>query len=125
MTEIRPQKEFPLLEKYKKVFKIDRNTIFAYDKIIYTNGILPDHLIIHEETHLNQQKELGLDKWVDLYLRNKNFRLNQEIEAYKNQINSINDRNGRIKVRTKCAKDLSSELYGNIISYEEAYRLIK
>jgi hypothetical protein len=31
MTEIRPQKEFPLLERYKKVFKINRNTIFAYD----------------------------------------------------------------------------------------------
>jgi hypothetical protein len=54
---MKPQKDFPLMERYKKVFPIDDKTIFAYNGDIYCNYPLPPDLIIHEETHLRQQEK--------------------------------------------------------------------
>lgn len=122
---IKPLNQFPLMARYKKVFPITEHTIIAYDEIIYCNSDLPNHLIVHENTHFKQQKEVGLNKWVDMYLTNDNFRLNQEIEAYKNQLASISDRNRRTKIRLICARDLSSPLYGSIININEAVKILK
>ena len=122
---IRPQSEFPLIEEYAKHFKITENTIFAYDNAIYTNNDLPHHLIVHEETHLKQQERDGLDFWVNNYLKNEGYRLLQEIEAYKAQLASIPDRNARNLVRLESARNLSSALYANIISYEKALEMLK
>ncbi len=124
MTKIYPQNEFPLLEKYKEVFDVSDRTIFAYDHKIYFNGELPDHLIIHEQTHHKQQDEVGLDLWVEKYLTDVEFRLEQEVEAYRNQLQSVN-RNFRRKLLKIVAKDLASPLYGNIVSFKEAVRLLK
>lgn len=122
---IKPQSEFPLLDKYKEKFAITENTIFAYDGEIYSNNQLPDHLIVHELTHHKQQDRDGLDYWVENYLNNPEYRLKQEIEAYKNQLSVIKDRNDRFKLQMECAINLSSDLYGNIISYSEAMKAIK
>ena len=120
-----PQKDFPLLEEYKKVFDITPETIFAYDDTIYCDYGLPNHLIIHEITHHEQQKRYGLEKWVELYLTDVEFRLKMEVEAYRHQISTISDRNNKLRLRLECAKDLSSSLYGNICTYEEALELLK
>lgn len=129
MTEkndiFRPQSEFPLLEEYRKVFDITDRTIFAYDNKIYANDELTPDLIVHEFTHWRQQNEIGLDKWVELYLTDNNFRLKMELEAYKKQLDSIKNREYRNKIRIESATNLSSQLYGNIISKEEAYTLLK
>lgn len=125
MIEIHPQKNFPLLEEYKKYFNITPHTIFAYDHKIYTNDDLPQHLIIHEMTHHIQQDEHGLDAWVTRYLNDPQFRLDMEIEAYAMQLKSIKDRNGRAWQLMLCAKDLSSDLYGNIITKDEAFKILK
>lgn len=119
------QSVFPLLEEYKKFFDITEDTIFAYDGNIYTNNELPNHLIIHETEHLLQQEMYGLQQWVDSYLNDKSFRLLMEIEAYKAQLASIKDRNARNSVLLESARNLASPLYGNIISYEEALKLLK
>lgn len=119
------QSEFHLLEEYKKHFAVTKDTIFAYDHKIYTNNNLPKHLIVHEQTHHTQQDRDGLEYWVENYLNNPKYRLEQEIEAYKRQLESINDRNLRAKVWIESAKNLSSHLYGNIITYKEALKLIK
>lgn len=122
---IKPQREFPLLERYKKHLpNIDGNTIFAYDGVIYSDYALPEHLVIHEKTHLKQQNDIGLDNWVDSFLLSPEFRLKQEIEAYKNQVASIKDRNARNRLRLQCAEHLSSKLYGNIININEAFKAI-
>ena len=121
---MKPQNEFPLLDTFSKVFDITPRTIFAYDKNIYCDYPLTDDLLIHEQTHLAQQEKYGLDKWVEEYLTNSGFRLEMELEAYRNQIVSINDRNQRVRVRIQSAKDLSSSLYGNIISYDEALKFL-
>jgi hypothetical protein len=117
---MKSQSLFPRLEEYKKKFKITPYTIFAYNKEIYANGELSDDLLIHELKHIEQQNRIGADKWVDKYLSNKNFRLNEEVEAYKAQIAFIRDRNDKYKLKVDCAKNLSSDLYGDIISYEDA-----
>lgn len=114
--------EFPLLERYKAKFAINENTIFAYDGVIYTNHNLPDHLIVHESTHFKQQEKYGLKSWVDLYLDAPTFRLKMELQAYRNQLQSVKDRNAKNNLKIQCAQDLSSNLYGNILTFEEAFK---
>jgi len=121
---IHPQSEFPLLEEYKKVFNVTPNTIFAYDHKIYSNNELPKHLIIHEQVHHKQQDRHGLDNWVKRYLEDPKFRLDMEVEAYKIQLESIKDQRGRALQTMISAKDLSSDLYGNIVTYRQALKLI-
>ena len=121
------QINFPLIDKIKKIFPIKFNTIFAYDDTIYTNNDLDYSLIRHEITHILQQEKLGKDEWWNKYLNNKYFRLKQELEAYGNQYKCYKEV-GLKKAEVMLdfiAKDLSSELYGNIISYQEVINLIK
>ena len=125
MTPIRPQKEFPLLARYKKVFPVDEKTIFAYDGAIYCDFDLPPDLIAHEERHLAQQKRYGLEVWVENFLKDSKYRLKMEIDAYQYQLKSIKDREFRNKIRIESAKSLSGPLYGNIISKSDALRLLK
>ena len=125
MTEFKKQKEFPLLKRYKKKFDVTDRTIFAYDGVIYCNYDLPRDLLIHEMTHLIQQEEMGVDTWVENYLDDIEFRLQMEIEAYRQQIISFRDRNDKAKCRIESAYTLSSPLYGSIISFEEALKKLK
>lgn len=122
---IKPQNEFPKLSEFRSIFPgIDNNTVFAYDHVIYTNKKLPLHLIVHEITHHEQQDHYGLDVWTTKYLYDPKFRLKMEIDAYKNQVRSIKDRNKRFQVLVASAKNLSSDLYNNLITYKEALRLL-
>lgn len=122
---LKPQKDFPLIEEYKKIFDITENTIFAYGEDIYTDNLLPPDLMVHENTHLEQQKKYGLDEWVAKYLTDTQFRLQMEVEAYRNQLNSMNDREKRFHVKRECIKNLCSSLYGNIVTSEQARILLK
>lgn len=122
---IEDQDKFPLLERYKAVFPVDYNTIFAYNNTIYTNNKLTEDLIIHEVAHLVRQAEYGLDKWVNDYLEDPKFRLEEEIWAYKKQLESIKDREQKNRVRIESSRTLSSPLYGNLISKAEAFSLLK
>lgn len=123
--EIKQQSEFPLLEEFKKHFQTTKDTIFAYDDVIYSNNQLSDDLIVHEMIHHKQQKRDGLKYWVRNYLEDHNYRLQQELEAYREQLKSIKDRNHRARIRLESAKSLSSALYGNICTYEQALNLLK
>jgi hypothetical protein len=122
---LKPQKEFPLLERYKKVFPIDNKTIFAYNGYIYTDYDLPPDIIIHEIEHLKQQEQYGLENWVDKYLTDQQFRLEMELGAYIAQLKSIKNREFKNVVRLESAKTLSGELYGNLITFEEALKLLR
>lgn len=122
---IRPQSEFPLMSEYKKHFEIDENTIFALGEDIYTNNDLPPDILIHEQVHLKQQAKIGVKEWVYDFLYTPAKRLEYELEAYRAQLKSIKDRNQRNKVRIQCAYNLSSGLYGNIISKQDAFDLLK
>ncbi len=122
---IRPQVDFPLMEEYKKFFAITENTIFALGEDIYTNNNLTPDLLVHETMHLKQQAKIGVSEWVYDFLYFPERRLEFEVEAYREQLKSIKDRNHRNKIRIESAKNLSSALYGNIISYKDAWDILK
>ena len=121
---LKPQKDFKYLDLYKEKFNITDKTIFAFDGDIYCDYDLPHHLLVHEKVHLLQQGK-NPHEWVFNYLNSDKFRLNQEVGAYKAEIASIKDKNERLRHLIYCSKILSSDLYGEIISYEEAYKLLK
>ena len=102
--------------------------VIAYLPHIYSYRSIPKDLEIHEEVHLHQQQEIGVEEWWRLYIENDNFRLHQEIEAYKAQIEWINkvirDREVRFRRIDRLLKDLSGSMYGNIITYSEARKLL-
>lgn len=122
---IRPQKDFPLMEEYKAKFPITDGTIFALSLDIYTNHPLTPDLFVHEVCHLKQQERDGLKEWVYDFLEYPDKRLAYELEAYREQLKSIKDRNHRHKIRMESARNLSSPLYGSIISFKDAFDQMK
>lgn len=120
----------PNIKEIQEVLKIgDAKMIFCYGDVIYNPHKLniPDHLKIHELVHSRQQKDPK--EWWNKYLKNKDFRLSQELEAYQNQYKFakqwIKDRNVLARFLYQIASDLSSQLYGNIIDFTEAQKQIK
>lgn len=122
---IRKQVDFPFLEEYRKQFDITKRTIFACYPDVYTDYPLTEDLAVHENVHLRQQQEVGLIEWIYDFLYNPEKRLEYEIEAYREQLKSIKDRNHRTRVYFESARNLSSSLYGNIISYQDALKALK
>ena len=104
-------------EIYKKAqekwgVNFEAGVIFTYGDTIYAKN----------------QAFYGKEMWWYRYLKDDDFRLAQELEAYRNQVkwfnNNIKNRNERFKMINKIARDLSGSMYGNIVSYQEALRII-
>lgn len=82
----------------------------------------------HEETHAKQQKLYGVEDWWARYLKDDGFRLEMEADAYKKQYEYAKkhyNRDGRRAVLKEIIHNLSSKLYGNIISKQEAKEIIQ
>jgi len=127
--------QFPLLDKVLKKFKIKSaldlgNIIFTYGDTMYSSYKtlmeMPFHLVAHELTHVFQQTKMGRDEWWKQYLADDKFRLDQEVEAYRQQYKVAKAKNeaNAAYVLERVAGDLSSALYGNIIKFDEAKKLI-
>jgi hypothetical protein len=106
----------------------DGYLIITYGKDIYTKrGTLTEDLMIHEQTHIRQQGEAPA-KWWDRYFASPAFRLDQEKEAYQNQYEylkkTVKDKNTLYKMRMNIVKCLTGQMYGRIISQEEALKII-
>lgn len=116
----------PNIDDIKKVLNIGKNVIFTFGNTIYnpSGGDIDLPLMAHEQTHSIQQENIGPEEWWKKYLSDNNFRLEQELQAYKIQYkyycNVIKDRNARYKFLNRIASDLSSEVYGNLISKSDA-----
>ena len=106
------------------------NAIYTYGDTIYNpgGGVIPDHVVKHEETHSRQQGD-DPDGWWGRYIGDDFFRIQQEVEAYANQYKFIcqiqKDRNRRDKVLRNMSTILSSPTYGSIIGSSVAYKMIK
>jgi hypothetical protein len=122
-----PVKDFPYLERYVSQFNLDLNDVaFPYKGKIYANKELPTELLAHETVHFKQQEEIGDDEWEEQYLSNPQFRVNMEIEAYKKQLTFYTANRDIYEAgRMAMAKVLSSPMYGNILTYKEAYQQLK
>lgn len=100
---------------------------FGYET--YANQDIPLDYQVHEMVHLRQQcfsKFVGVFWWI-LYLLSKRFRYSQELEAFREQYRWIlvNQNFWRHRKLDEYASQLSSPLYGKIVSYEEAKKQIK
>ena len=106
---------------------------FTYGDTIYNpDGInIPDHIMVHEQVHQEQQTREGMtpELWWGKFLRDKDFRIDQESEAYAVQYayvcDNVKDRNQRYKFLYQTAKSLSGPLYDHCIGQMEAIALIK
>lgn len=121
--KILPLNKFRRLKEFSKYFKIDENTVIAYDNQIYSNKELYPDVLVHELVHLNQQKKYGLNTFTKRYLNDKKFRLEMEKEAYIKQIKSIEDEGLKQAVIKDIITGLTSGLYGKITE-KEAIKLL-
>jgi len=118
MIKILPLNKFRRLKEFSKFFKINQDTVIAYDNVIYSNKELHPDLLVHEKVHLEQQKKYGLTTFTKKYLNDKKFRLEMEKEAYLKQINSIEDKGLKEAVIKDIIIGLTSGLYGKITEKE-------
>lgn len=108
-----------------------KNAVFTYgDKLCNpSNGFISPDLMKHEETHSRQQLYIGPDLWWKKYLKDPQFRLENEIEAYQIQFAYFcaknKDRNAQTRLLHTIAGDLASPMYGGIITKEDAIKQIR
>ncbi len=112
----------------EKTFGVDwENTVVTYGNKIYSSRPIPPDLEAHEKVHVKQQGIHPI-RWWNKYIKDPEFRLSQEIESYKAQIKYIrlhsSDRNYIHKLYMRLVADLSSKMYGNCISYTDAYNYL-
>lgn len=103
--------------------------VFAYGDTLYNpTGIeIPADLMAHEETHQKQQAIYGLQDWWTRYLQDDAFRLGQEVEAYQAQVKYAQRNYPREHKRwllNEIVRNLSSKLYGKIVTKSQAKELI-
>lgn len=119
----------PNYDEVANTFPVRSDTVFTYGDTLYSprKQILPLDLIIHEEVHVRQQTDPVV--WWRKYIDDREFRLSQEIEAYRSQYRfyckNVLDRNKRAVFLHRIASDLSSSMYGRIISYADASKQIR
>jgi len=119
----------PNYDRIKKEFNPAGTVVFTYGDTVYAplTGTLSPDLMAHEAVHIRQQ--VDPDKWWDRYFKDVEFRLEQETEAYRAQYKKFRKMNKFKKERKKflerIASDLSSHIYGNCITFDEAIERIK
>ena len=108
----------PNIEEIRKAFPLTGNEIFAYDEVIYHPGAghLTAPLIAHEQLHFEQQKAAGgADVWWERYLRDVEFRYEQELEAHRKELyvfcQLTKRREHKWKYADQLARRLSSPTY--------------
>jgi len=108
-----------------------QTVVFTYGDTIY-NPIgrqLSADVIAHESVHIEQQMnfEGGPDKWWERYLCYSDFRLEQEIEAYRAQVafarRGYSTKDAKL-IAAHCVRALSSDLYGKLVTEEQAKKLL-
>ncbi len=124
----------PNIEEIRKQFDIDgKPIVFTYGDTLYnpTSADISFDLMAHEQVHEKQHLNYngGAEAWWTEYLNNKQFRLSQEVEAYRKQwsvfCSRVTNKNDRRRFINLIDGDLSSAIYGNVVTFNEAVRLIK
>lgn len=115
-----------------KAFKIegDSSVVFTYGETLYVPGgtkvSLDKPLMKHEETHVRQQRAMGVEAWWERFLIDPEFRFEQELEAYREQYRSMAalPLGMRVAYLTHISKALAGEIYGNLMTWPEALEAI-
>lgn len=120
----------PIYGECVKRFGVNWNkgVIFTYGDTIHCKHKISKPKIAHEKTHVKQQLDYGVENWWYRYFEDDQFRLDQEIEAYKSEIVWINQNLKGLKLKQDLIEqilfDLSSSMYGSIVTYQEARNLL-
>src|SRR5258708_6911218 len=120
----------PMYKEIVRVLSPKPKTIYAwYDKIYNPSGTyIPKDLIIHEEVHMAQQGIFPATWWRQ-YLDYPEFRLDQEVEAYRAQYQYIcltnRDKNFQLRWLMGIAALLAGPMYGHLTTQPEALTLIR
>ena len=121
----------PIYEKILEAgMKPNKTVLITYGDTIYnpSGEHISDDLMVHEETHGDQQGS-SPEVWWNEYFKTPKFRIDQEAEAYANQFlyfrYTTHDRNVRARFLVLLASFLSSAMYGSVITIPEATTLIK
>lgn len=108
----------------------DSTDVITYGGTIYARHLpLPPDVVAHEMVHIRQQANYpdGLDAYVLRYCTDRNFRREQEVEAYKAQMFFIwqrtRDCNALARAKMQLAHDLAT-MYDLKISIGEALKLL-
>jgi hypothetical protein len=111
-------------------FPVTENQVYAY----YPNIYIPSDkdpepsLLLHENVHCESQKKIGVDVWWFRYITDREFRLEEELIAFAAQFAFIKTVYQGQQVKDmlhEFAVNLSSPLYGNLVSKSEADTLIR
>lgn len=130
---LKPIIEAPNLQLLKNTFGVDeKDLIIAYgDKIFCPEKGLSQDLIVHELVHCERQQfnEQSAERWWQKYMEDKDFRLNEEVLAYRQQYKFCEkvykDRNARARILFALTGELAGERYGKLCARSEAFALIK
>lgn len=119
----------PNYAEIKARFNPQPGTIFAYGDKIYSphSATLPADLIAHEQVHFAQQHRAGgPEAWWRRYIDDPQFRLKQEVEAYRAQYALIQQlpRPQRRELLAHICKSLAGGMYGRIVTKEQARQLV-
>lgn len=107
-----------------------KGAVFTYGDTIYnpSGQRIPMDLIAHEEEHIRQQEMAGDPTvWWTAYLKDPDFRANQEVGAYVCQYDfarAAYQRSARRELLIRISRDLASPLYGSVVDKHRARRLI-
>lgn len=105
-----------------------KGTTFVYGTTIYCVKEPSHDIIAHEVVHIDQQRRFkSPEDWWKKYFEDEEFRLEQEVEAYREQYRHLVKHCSRDYRRFKLkvmVNSLSGKIYGNLVSKEEAKKLI-
>ena len=119
----------PNYEQIKAAFNPDADVVFTYGNTLYSPNAsyIDDVLLAHEKEHAKQQTDP--EKWWHLYITDVEFRISQELAAYRAQYRyactKYPNRADRFAILVKLAHDMSGPIYGNCIDFLTAFREIK
>lgn len=120
----------PNIAEIRAHFPVPPTTIFTYAPFVYvpSGNPLTAALEAHEAVHLRQQGDDPAAWWAR-YLADEVFRTVHELEAHRAEWRVtwrvVKDRNLRARHRRWIARRLSSPLYGSLVTYQRALRLIR
>jgi len=120
----------PNIDDIRAVFELNDRVIFTYGQTLYvpSGATIDEPLMRHEETHAKQQGDDPAGWW-SKYLTDANFRVGQELQAYRRQYKAYKRMVGSPMLRrqylTELALVLSGKIYGEAISTRTAYKKIR
>ena len=128
---------FPIIKHFFPSLNWDGKDAYMGDAFVFGSNIyckdkdkMSYFMKAHEAIHIEQQRgnTIGAIKWWYNYIKSPKFRLAQEADAYgfehKLFRQRVHDRNKQAQHLDYCARAMSSDLYKNLISYEEAKKFL-